>query len=232
MNSWMIADTHFCHKNIIEFEERPFSSVEEMNKVMIKNWNSVVNKRDVVYHLGDVCFADKDTTTKIVQQLRGRKFLIMGNHDRARSAQWWRDVGFEKVYDKGIILHNFLLLTHEPLYLRQVGPFANFHGHIHSKELKGLENSLCHYNMGVENINYTPKLLNDMLPDLMKENNKFEVTMDTTEQDVTRGEELLKELMQLTFHMEDEDAIPIVDTFVGKNPEILESYSIEYLHTV
>lgn len=55
---FLTADTHFFHKKILEFERaaRPFSSVEEMNEVLIDNWNSVVTKRDTVWHLGDVCF--------------------------------------------------------------------------------------------------------------------------------------------------------------------------------
>ena len=43
------ADTHFGHANIIRFCDRPFSSVEEMDRIMIENWNKRVQHEDSIY---------------------------------------------------------------------------------------------------------------------------------------------------------------------------------------
>jgi calcineurin-like phosphoesterase family protein len=50
-NIWIISDTHFGHNNIINYCDRPFSNVKEMNEAIIDNWNSVVKQNDLVYHL-------------------------------------------------------------------------------------------------------------------------------------------------------------------------------------
>ena len=80
---WFTSDTHFGHTNIIEYSNRPFSSVEEMNDALIANWNDRIKNGDVVYHVGDFAFTIKtNAINKIMSQLNGQKFLIYGNHDK------------------------------------------------------------------------------------------------------------------------------------------------------
>ena len=75
---WVISDTHFNHSNILTFSDkvgnpvRAFSSVEEMNEIMIDRWNSVVKPGDKVYHLGDVLFGDKEAFSRLWPRLNGR----------------------------------------------------------------------------------------------------------------------------------------------------------------
>ena len=51
---YFTSDLHFWHKNVIRYTDRPFSSVNEMNKKLIENWNHTVHANDEVYILGDV----------------------------------------------------------------------------------------------------------------------------------------------------------------------------------
>ena len=48
--TFLIADTHFFHENVIKYCNRPFKSIEEMNQTMIKNWNEMVDDNDIIYH--------------------------------------------------------------------------------------------------------------------------------------------------------------------------------------
>lgn len=69
---YFTSDTHFYHKNIIAYCERPWHSVEEMNSALIKNWNKEVSKSDIVYHLGDIAFCSGDKLEAILNSLNGK----------------------------------------------------------------------------------------------------------------------------------------------------------------
>lgn len=104
-NLWLIGDLHFYHKKIIEYCNRPFSDVEEMNKTLISNWNSVVKKNDEVIVAGDFALTSKDNIITIGRQLKGRKTLILGNHEGA-SLQTYYDAGFQIVSKYPIVIDN------------------------------------------------------------------------------------------------------------------------------
>lgn len=86
MTTWFTGCLHFGHKRIIELAKRPFDSVEQMNKTLISNWNSVVGDNDHVYILGDICWpsakdaADADPEPWL-SRLNGFKTIVWGNHD-------------------------------------------------------------------------------------------------------------------------------------------------------
>ena len=77
------SDLHFGHTNVITFDKRPFSSVEEMDKELIKRWNKKVEKGDLVYVLGDMIWKSSNNDAEnLIKSLNGQIILIKGNHDR------------------------------------------------------------------------------------------------------------------------------------------------------
>jgi len=82
MTQWFTADLHLGHRNIIDYCNRPFVSVEQMNHELVRRWNAVVGDDDDVYVLGDLALGKLTETLGLAAGLRGRKFLIPGNHDR------------------------------------------------------------------------------------------------------------------------------------------------------
>ena len=153
--SYHISDTHFNHKAIIEYCNRPFLSVEEMNDFMIKSWNSVIKdgSEDLVYFHGDFAmYSSKDTIESLVKRLNGRKILILGNHDR-RGRRFFLDCGFIEVYKKTIQIGDYML-SHKPIEVLEEG-FINIHGHIHDRVLEKYDKKR-YINVSVEAINYKP----------------------------------------------------------------------------
>lgn len=152
---FLIGDTHFMHRNIIKYCNRPFKDVEAMTEGLIKNWNSVVGKNDIVYVVGDFALCGKQKIIEIGQRLNGRKRLILGNHDQA-SIETYREAGFEFVYNHHIVLDDFFIVSHVPLVgISENCPFANIFAHVHDDS--AYKDFSCRsFCVSAERINYTP----------------------------------------------------------------------------
>ena len=80
---YFIADQHFFHKALNEkMDKRGFESVEQMNEYMIEKWNAKINKNDEVIILGDFSWGNARQTQEVLDRLKGRLYMIKGNHDR------------------------------------------------------------------------------------------------------------------------------------------------------
>ena len=151
---YCISDLHFFHFKIIQYCSRGFNNVEEMNRHMINKWNETVSDDDLVYVLGDFGFGSAENLTNIVEELKGEKILLMGNHDRRRSVTWWLNFGFSEVLKKPVEIYENILFSHEP---KEVEPGKiNIHGHIHNTPLAPNFDPKTHFNVSVEVLNYTP----------------------------------------------------------------------------
>ena len=71
MQTFFTSDTHFDDPYSIEYFQRPFESVDEMNRLMVEKWNSVITENDTVYHLGDFTLDGMSHFMKWVNQLKG-----------------------------------------------------------------------------------------------------------------------------------------------------------------
>lgn len=167
---WVTSDTHFNHANIIKYCNRPFSSVEEMNETIIANWNKVVPQGDRVYHLGDFALGDKSLVPDFIKRLNGHINFIMGNHDnlnimesfetpfRCETVSWEEVI---KVGKKTIILNHFPFGSLPNLNSNY--PIIQLHGHVHSTPDNPWNYFDNQYDVGVDNNNFTPVNLADLL---------------------------------------------------------------------
>ena len=81
--NYYIADLHLGHAGVIQFDNRPFPSTEEMDKALIGNWNSRVTDKDEVYIAGDFIYRSEKPPEWYLNQLKGKKYLIIGNHEKS-----------------------------------------------------------------------------------------------------------------------------------------------------
>ena len=162
------SDTHFFHKNIIEYCNRPFGNVEEMNEGIINLWNEVVPKDGIVFHLGDVCFGGKTRLEAVVPRLNGDIYLIRGNHDVKNIPPYlFKEVhdqlmikvtGDEEIPEQKIFMHHFPFLTWPE---KEQGCWQLF-GHLHLKNDINNRNpikdklSINQLEIGVDGHNYLP----------------------------------------------------------------------------
>ena len=182
-----ISDLHFRHFNVIRFDNRPWNNTEDMEKDMIDNWNSVVDKGDDVYVLGDIIWSAKEEEwIEILNKLNGNIHLILGNHDLRRMSQQLRKK-FASVSDYKEVKDNGkrVLLSHYPMPCYR-GDYSDtiihLYGHLHTtieedfmehlrdyiprNDNRGMSRHRCNfYNVGcmLSYMNYTPRTLDEIL---------------------------------------------------------------------
>lgn len=156
MKIFFTSDTHFNQERTLTLSKRPFQNITEMNEQMIHNWNTIVGKNDIVYHLGD--FGDLE----IANALNGNIKMVLGNYERdeyegvpsdyvqelfsnmynieALDTGYELDIDWKNVpHDKSLdnIIRK-IILTHEPMIeskpTKETGIF-NLFGHIHGLQM-------------------------------------------------------------------------------------------------
>lgn len=157
---FFISDTHFGHDKILDFEAkaRPFDGIAEHDEALIENWNSVVGKRDVVTHLGDVAFKPAATLHRVMPRLNGIKKLVLGNHDTSALENYTQY--FTKVYSSYVIKDLGMIFTHIPVHPSQLEQRFkyNVHGHLHSNIISDPR----YLNISCEHVGLTPISLDEI----------------------------------------------------------------------
>nr|DAK03458.1 MAG TPA: metallophosphatase domain protein [Bacteriophage sp.] len=168
--TFFTSDSHWGHKRIIELCKRPFKDVEAMNNSLIENWNKVVPKNGIVFHLGDFAFGGSELWNKVLDQLNGKIYLILGNHDRGNLRENYIKK-FElvtpqmqiEIEGRSIYLNHYPFLCYGGSWRNPDSAVWQLFGHCHSgPHVNGADNNRLdilfpyQYDVGVDNNNYTP----------------------------------------------------------------------------
>lgn len=180
MSLYAISDHHFGHQNIIKYcnrtlnleeakllgYDRPIPSEEltalDDAKIMILRHNEIIQDDDLVVFCGDIQASKRgnDWIGGIIPKLKGRKFLVRGNHDHKKDNQY-KIMGFEIVSDF-IVIDN-LAFCHYPDRM-DVVDFCRSKGltlccgHTH-KEFRNYNDNLERINLAVDVQGRYPRLL-------------------------------------------------------------------------
>lgn len=171
VNIWFTSDTHFGHKNIIKYCNRPYETTQEMDESLINNWNKVVDKDDIVFHLGDFAFAPDWRWKELINKLNGHIYLIIGNHDQIKYPgnvvmSMFEDVQLQmllKIDNRYVYLNHYPFLCYGGSWKDKENAVYQLFGHIHTSPISSGKdcsrlNTLFkyQYDVGVDNNNYTP----------------------------------------------------------------------------
>ena len=176
-NVFWTADSHYGHRNMLKYYPKRGSTVEDMDEMLIRNWNSVVKPGDTVYHCGDFAWSYKDTELeKLVRRLNGQIHLILGNHDHKgyKSYRGFAWVGqpyqgkMVKIGDQSVYCAHY---AHTTWAQSHRGTWHVF-GHSHGNLQDGAEAGKLRCDVGVDAWDYYPVSMEQLRA--VMERKKFE----------------------------------------------------------
>lgn len=171
---YFTSDLHLGYESVIKISDRPFSSIEEMDEVLIENWNKKVRGNDTVYIVGDLIWKGTDPE-KYLSRLKGRKILIVGNHDSAWMCKTNPENYFYEVNRlmETSLCEHAVTLCHYPMLewkgSRKIGSKKLsylIHGHTHAKiqpVYAPLFNMPTALNAGVDINGYEPVTFDELV---------------------------------------------------------------------
>lgn len=124
---FVTSDTWFGRRGILEIANRKFADINDMNNQLVKRWNKIVDKTDIVFHLGNFAW-DPITCENVLKKLNGIIVFLKGNCDDALLEQKNVLISQESI----LLLKQFdVVLCHYPLKNwpgKDTGT-VHFHGH-------------------------------------------------------------------------------------------------------
>jgi len=159
MNIFFSADHHFSHTRIIEYADRPFSSIDEMNETLISNWNKVVKPKDLVYYLGDFCWCNPKY---FLDRLNGTIEWISGNHDKCLikhlGQNKFSSIKEIKINNMHITLCHYAMRTWSRSHFNTPMLYGHSHGTLPSQGQS--------FDVGVDTNQFRPYSLDDVIEKL------------------------------------------------------------------
>ena len=122
-NVWFMSDLHYGHENVLKFGlGRPFGDLAEMNSYLAETVRNTLNKKDILFDLGDLFWKTEETEMKsLCKCFPEKKIKFIGNHDK------------ENLYCPGGVLRHYFWLVADLIDLK-----IRYHG-------ENIRMTLSHY---------------------------------------------------------------------------------------
>lgn len=164
---YLISDLHLGHRDIIDLYDRPFDSVDEMEKTIQSNWAAAINSNDSVIFLGD--FGGPDATREDLWRWQGKfdgiEVIVRGNHE---------PFGHPDITDTQLpLVEQFEFeykdtkfeCTHDPYALSDDFDGWGIHGHVHDGKIDAypfIDPEEQRVNVSAEILGYCPVGLDEL----------------------------------------------------------------------
>lgn len=159
MENYFSGDWHLGHANIIRFDGRPFSNVEEMNETIMKNVMTQLQKGDNLYYVGDFALCrdlrQVEGWMSTLHSSGANLYFIKGNHDKKDTIKLYQKYGVYLGEQKKIEVEGQeIVLNHYAMRVWDKSHHGTWHlyGHSHHS-LKEDMNSLS-FDIGINGWGY------------------------------------------------------------------------------
>jgi len=183
---YVTSDLHLGHDRDFVVAERGFETIESHDRTIVDSWNTIVDKTDDVYLLGDVMLGDIDNGLSLLASLNGKIHIIRGNHDTDEKIKRYLECeNVEEIVDAKFLRYGTItlylshfptLVSHEKLK-KMKNAVVNLYGHTHQKDHFYILNEERHpymYHVGVDGHNLTPVLLDSIIEEVRNEKNSYD----------------------------------------------------------
>lgn len=183
MSIYVTSDLHFNHDRSFIWGTRGFTSIQEMNKEIIKRFNKTTTLEDDIYILGDICLGGPDSLSEnkeLIESLNGKLHIVKGNHDTDKRIEMYQNCkNVVEVCDVIRFKYNKIhfYLSHYPTITANLEKESiyqcevNLYGHIHQRTNFYFDLPFC-YHVGTDSHNCYPVSLDNIIDEIKQEAKK------------------------------------------------------------
>ncbi len=167
--TYIISDLHIGHTDIHEKWRKDYCSQSDHDEDMVRAWNTVVKKNDIVKVLGDFIIGRKNLP--YIDQLNGQIHWILGNHDPKITDHILQS--YPRIsYVGGVMPYKGAVLSHVPIHPDEFSYRWDFniHGHIHDPaQSPGVRDDSRYFNVNADVMGIFPREFHSIMREAGRE---------------------------------------------------------------
>ena len=151
------SDWHLGHRNVLQYDSRPFNNIDDHDRLIIDNWNyRLINTGNIGFLLGDFALTNERKLDEYAAQIAGTVYYVQGNHDHKKDlkilGRYFEILApLQEVEINGqlIVLCHYCMMVWNKSHRGSWHLFGHSHGNLGDLDGKRID-------VGINNWNYTP----------------------------------------------------------------------------